>query len=640
MDIIPEFNEDGSPKPIVLVGKNGTGKTLLLNTLVDSFIEFKRKKYQTLPEVNSNNYYKKGSKTYINAEKIESMIEILFFNEDKTFEYLELNTKDIEYTTKKLSDHKHAQSILLDSVFKEHGFYKSTLGENIQNELDDNIILYFPVSRYYVPAWYNKDNQPLGFKLIENSIGHDQNSIIKENVLQEIEHWFLDVLLDIYLYETSSRKVQIYEDGRLRVGEEQIIQEGKNNKLRNLINNLLSIIYRKKDKNIISARIGVSKKKGRRIGILVMYEDGNELEVASSFSHLSSGEAMLISLFSSILKSYDNLQTVTELHQVKGIVIIDEIDLNLHIEFAKEVIPKLISDFPNVQFIITTHSPFLLLGMEEHFKEKWQLINLPDGEALTVEKFKEVETAYQIFTEGYESLRSDFEEYKSRISRENRTLIITEGKTDWKHLKKAYERIKSENDEFTSLDIVFLEYDETTLKMSDSQLHSLLKELAKVDNNKKIIGLFDSDEANGKKYSKDRINILGNNIFAISLPKPNFRKDLEGISIELMYRDEDLKTKDSEGRRLFLTSEFSIDSGRHLEDSELSYASDVSKLKSTKIIDDKVYDSSHRNVALSKNQFADYILNNCESFDNFDISSFVEVFKMIEEIENSNNKPV
>ncbi len=45
-----------------------------------------------------------------------------------------------------------------------------------------------------------------------------------------------------------------------------------------------------------------------------------------------------------------------------GIVLIDEIDLHLHPKWQREIIRDLKRTFPNVQFIVTTHSPTLLLG--------------------------------------------------------------------------------------------------------------------------------------------------------------------------------------------------------------------------------------------------------------------------------------
>lgn len=41
----------------------------------------------------------------------------------------------------------------------------------------------------------------------------------------------------------------------------------------------------------------------------------------------------------------------------EGVILIDEIDLHLHPGWQQQIIPNLIEAFPNVQFIVTTHSP-------------------------------------------------------------------------------------------------------------------------------------------------------------------------------------------------------------------------------------------------------------------------------------------
>lgn len=45
LDYSFRFAADGSPVPLVLIGKNGSGKTLLFASIVDSFVEAKRKLY-------------------------------------------------------------------------------------------------------------------------------------------------------------------------------------------------------------------------------------------------------------------------------------------------------------------------------------------------------------------------------------------------------------------------------------------------------------------------------------------------------------------------------------------------------------------------------------------------------------------
>jgi hypothetical protein len=57
-----------------------------------------------------------------------------------------------------------------------------------------------------------------------------------------------------------------------------------------------------------------------------------------------------------------------DIDDLKGIVLIDEIDAHLHPKYQYEL-PKLLSDvFPKVQFIVTTHSPIPILGLPENNK--------------------------------------------------------------------------------------------------------------------------------------------------------------------------------------------------------------------------------------------------------------------------------
>lgn len=51
--------------------------------------------------------------------------------------------------------------------------------------------------------------------------------------------------------------------------------------------------------------------------------------------------------------------------QSGGIVLIDEIDLHLHPKWQRTIIDKLTKTFPNIQFIVSTHSPILLSGALE-----------------------------------------------------------------------------------------------------------------------------------------------------------------------------------------------------------------------------------------------------------------------------------
>lgn len=48
-----------------------------------------------------------------------------------------------------------------------------------------------------------------------------------------------------------------------------------------------------------------------------------------------------------------------------GVVLIDELDLHMHTSWQRKVLNVLRDTFPNVQFIITTHSPQILGEMDD-----------------------------------------------------------------------------------------------------------------------------------------------------------------------------------------------------------------------------------------------------------------------------------
>lgn len=70
-----------------------------------------------------------------------------------------------------------------------------------------------------------------------------------------------------------------------------------------------------------------------------------------------------------------------------GIVMIDEIDLHLHPTLQREVLGKLRNIFPNVQFIVSTHSPNVVMGALDFV----QVVKLENGEikgGINIEKYK------------------------------------------------------------------------------------------------------------------------------------------------------------------------------------------------------------------------------------------------------------
>jgi hypothetical protein len=222
----------------------------------------------------------------------------------------------------------------------------------------------------------------------------------------------------------------------------------------------------------------------------------------------------------------------------------------------------------------------------------------------------------------------------------SKPLIITEGKTDWRHLKAAFLRLK-EKGCFESLNVEFLEYEDDT-KMGDAELLRICMTYCKTPQTQPIICIFDRDNPPVVRQVSGATKVFkewGNNVFSFALPVPAHRQDSPDISIEFFYSDEEITYEDTQGRRLFLSTEFDDRTGLHLG-GEL-YCIDSSKIRrAAAVIDDRVFDREGNNVALPKSDFADHILNRVEGFSDFDVSEFVRIFNIISRIARIGNRNV
>ena len=114
---------------------------------------------------------------------------------------------------------------------------------------------------------------------------------------------------------------------------------------------------------------------------------------------LSSGEVSLLNLFLSVLRDFDLTGVpFTRAGDVRGIAVVDEVDLHLHAHHQHEVLPQLVRMFPRVQFVLTTHSPLFVLGLQNILTDSgFRLHRLPDGQAIAPEDFAEFGAAYKVF---------------------------------------------------------------------------------------------------------------------------------------------------------------------------------------------------------------------------------------------------
>jgi AAA15 family ATPase/GTPase len=80
-----------------------------------------------------------------------------------------------------------------------------------------------------------------------------------------------------------------------------------------------------------------------------------------TFDKLSDGYSNVLSIISELIIRMEYAKV--EDYTMEGVVVIDEIETHLHVDLQKKILPLLTDFFPNIQFIVSTHSPFILQSL-------------------------------------------------------------------------------------------------------------------------------------------------------------------------------------------------------------------------------------------------------------------------------------
>lgn len=134
------------------------------------------------------------------------------------------------------------------------------------------------------------------------------------------------------------------------------------------------------------------------------------------FNTLSNGYQAVLDIILDIIMRMQNQTQRSFDFNLPGIVLIDEIETHLHLELQKNIMPFLTTIFPNIQFIVTSHSPFILnsirnvviYDLEKNLLVENGLDNVP----------------YDGIVEGYfgadklsDALKQKFERYKTLVKK-------------------------------------------------------------------------------------------------------------------------------------------------------------------------------------------------------------------------------
>ena len=421
--VVLPFKENSDPKPIIFVGKNGSGKTILQSQIIDSFYEFGSALFDDIGVQDGLNrrFYKISGGTNLKTGKDRGFALLKFTtNENQYLEYFDKTgevkqgdfTRLIEEFRLSPNGGKGDQKMITGL-----GVLDEKTKEKLSAEWISGAYFYQPAYRYEEPFWKNDLSiERSRFEDKRRYSGKLNKEIEIISSTEENKSYLMDVVLDYKIYPETRPLYEIAWEN---------------------INNILKKIKQKEN-----IRFTIGPRGGYRVNITEENPSGNERRLLPSVDNLSLGESVLLNLFVNIIRHGDEPPKPAD--QIQGIVAIDEIDTHLHTDLQMSVLPELLAMFPKIQFIITTHSPWFLLGMKKKFKEDgFEIRNMPNGEIITTERFSEFENAYKVLkeTEKFEAdLKQKFEaDLKQKIMSSHKPMVYVEGPTDVQYIRRAYE---------------------------------------------------------------------------------------------------------------------------------------------------------------------------------------------------------
>ena len=430
--------QDGQPRPVVLVGPNGSGKSTVLSFIVNALVGFKQQVFEET-EIEQNKVYRVRSRLYVRGgthwyhAKLEfedgfSLDEWVLDRPKERFEN-EINPLPTEGGWKQIGPSGYDCFSLLPVWQRQF----QSIPPKLEKLFSNNVVLFFPSDRFELPDWLNERSlasdlkfpEPLPFK------GQTSRRIFARALLKPTLEWLKAVVLDSRLSDFVPIPFNV---GNTSTMQGLYHKGGRDSQIVELVSAILARVS-----GADSDHIQLMFNHRNTGTISVAFTRLSRNEIVPNLLGLSAGQAALFCLFCNIIRDFDLAGAqFTQLANIRGIVIIDEADLHLHIDLQYRVLPELIKQFPKVQFIVTAHSPLFVMGMENTFGASgFRVIELPSGSEIESETFSEFEHAFDAFVQ----TRSFDQRLFDRIQNAAKPVVLVEGKSDVAHLQVAWEKL-------------------------------------------------------------------------------------------------------------------------------------------------------------------------------------------------------
>lgn len=365
----------------VLIGTNGGGKTTILRALATSLSWFGAR-------VRSE----KGSGSPISEENIlngTTSAAIALSVHDQ---------RDYNWTITKSRPGKKSDHITqLSEVSHLADNYRNILSSDAQHSLP--LIAFYPVERSVLDiplkirgrhsfsqldGYENSLNQGIDFRRFFEWFREREdieNEMAKPLAFSALSKQDPERIARLYkLADTASERIDKIEFGDIK----SISKELKD--LFNAFKLVEEIESLSKDRQLDAVRTAIAKFMPDFTNLRVrrkpkLYMSIDKKGEALNVSQLSQGEKSLMALVGDIARRLAMLNPKLDNPLLGlGIVLIDEVDMHLHPQWARAIIERLTDTFPNCQFILTTHSPLVISDFRDvliYSLDNGELVNVP-----------------------------------------------------------------------------------------------------------------------------------------------------------------------------------------------------------------------------------------------------------------------
>lgn len=357
----------------VIISPNGGGKTTILRAIVNvlkSIVKELFLKEQVLDFKISNIQYGKEA-FIINADLGATYKDIFIDTGEESDSISSEVVNKIEATDDVVRVSVYSTNNGVENSIKNlEGFSVSFKDEKSIDESAEESNIFYERGKDWLPVFAFYSNEILDYRWSKD------NHVIED----EFDSLFSDLYYDAL------------EDDRFKYGSffkwfetsyKVIYQQEFFNLKKDIKQRIPNIKYIKKAFDLVKSAILdflnyefiLAEKDKKYTDLLIRFDFKNDkflIEKEGVFmllSQLSTGEKSLISLIGDLairmIRANPIASDLDEPLSGNGIVVIDELDMHLHPSKQLTITHALTSVFPNVQFVISTHSPFITQAVDE-----------------------------------------------------------------------------------------------------------------------------------------------------------------------------------------------------------------------------------------------------------------------------------